>query len=606
MPLGYEQRAQVEQGRVRVLAAAMLLAMAGLLAVLWNVQVRGASGYRESLDRQSIRRVRLSAPRGRILDRNGECIARNRPSYRIVVYVEEMRRPGARINTVNEVRRVLERTARIVGLTNTLTVADIAAHIERRVALPLVAWRGVGDEAIARLSECGQGLPGVDIDVEPVRVYPNGPLAAHIVGYVGRADPKPADEGGLRIHYSLPDIEGRCGIERSLDETLAGVPGGTLIRVGASGYKYREEERIDPIPGFDVKLTLDLRVQRLAVDALEGWRGAVVVMDPNNGDVLAIASAPAFDPNLFSPAIPADVWERISTDPDFPLLFRATSSAYPPGSTFKPVVALAALASVPGAADLVFNCPGHYEFGGVRFDCWQNVGHGALGFTRAIEQSCNVYFFQLGLQCGQDWIHDMGLRLGLGRPTGIMVGGEVGGILPDEDWKRRRLHEGWRGGDTCNFAIGQGFVTATPLQMARMTAALANGGRLVRPRIVLDPPEPADEPSGAPSIAPGDLALLQEGMRRVVESNEGSGRRARVDGVQMAGKTGTAEFGPKSERRKYTWMTLFAPFEKARYAVAMVVEEGDSGGRTVAPRIHDMMAGIFGLESRVWRTEARQ
>jgi penicillin-binding protein 2 len=606
MPLGYEQRAEVEQGRVRMLAVAMLLAVAGLLAVLWNVQVHGASEYRESLDRQSIRRVRLSASRGRILDRNGECLARNRPSYRIVAYVEEMRKPGARINTINEVRRVLERTSRIVGLTNTLTVADIAAHIERRVALPLVVWRGVGDEAIARLAECGQGLPGVDIDVEPVRVYPGGPLAAHIVGYVGRADPRPADEAGLRIHYSLPDIQGRTGIERALDETLAGVPGGSLIRVGASGFKYREEERIDPSPGYDVKLTLDLRIQRLAVEALEGWRGAVVVIDPNNGDVLAIASAPSFDPNLFSPAIPADVWERMSTDPDFPLLFRATSSAYPPGSTFKPVVALAALASVPGAGELVFNCPGHFEFGGVRFDCWQNVGHGALGFTRAIEQSCNVYFFQLGLQCGPDWIHGMGLRLGLGRPTGLITGGESGGILPDEEWKRRRLHEGWRGGDTCNFAIGQGFVTATPLQMARMTAAVANGGHLVRPRIVLAPPEPADEPSSAPVISSGDLALVQEGMRRVVESNEGSGRRARIEGVQMAGKTGTAEFGPKSERKKYTWMTLFAPFEKARYAVAMVVEEGDSGGRTVAPRVHDMMAGIFGAESRAWPAEARR
>jgi penicillin-binding protein 2 len=599
MSLGYEQRMQFEQGRTQVLAGVMLLVLVGLLAVLWNIQVQGVSEYRESLDRQSIRRVRIPALRGSIMDRNGECLARNRPNYRIVAYVEEMRRPGARSNTVNQVYTVLERTARVIGVSNTLTRADILMHIERRVAMSLVAWRSVDDEAIARLAERGQGLPGVDVDVEPMRVYPHGALAAHIVGYVGRADPQSSfDEPGVRIHYALPDLEGKRGIERACDETLAGIPGGSLIRVGASGFKYRDVERIDPIPGADVRLTLDLRIQRLAETALEGWRGAVVVMDPNNGDLLAMASAPSFDPNLFCPAIPADVWERMSTDPDFPLLNRVTSSAYPPGSTFKPVVALAALSTVHGAANEVFNCPGFCEVGGVRFRCWQDAGHGSLGLSRAIEQSCNVYFIQLGLLCGPAAIHGMGAQLGLGQRTGLSIGGESAGILPDEAWKRRQLHEGWRGGDTCNLSIGQGFVTATPLQMARYTATLANGGRLLRPRLVLDPPEQVSDAGTELAVSAETLALVRDGMRRVIESPDGSGRRARVDGIPMAGKTGTAEFGPKAKRKKYTWMTLFAPYDRPRYAVAMVIEEGDSGGRTVAPQIHDMMAGIFLLEGR--------
>lgn len=601
MPLGFEKRTQLEQTRVRVLTGLMVLSLIGLLGVLWNIQVQGASEYRESLDRQSIRRVRLPAPRGCILDRNGECLARNRPNYRIVVYVEELRQPGARSNTVNQVFRVLERTAKIIGQSNTLDRADIVAHIERRVALPLVAWRSVSDEAVARLAEKGYGLTGVDVDVEPMRVYPNGRAAAHVLGYVGRADLRSTgDETGVRIHYALPDLEGRRGIERELDGALAGVPGGTLIRVGASGFKYKEVERIDPIPGADVRLAIDVRIQRLAEAAIEGWRGAVVVMDPNNGDLLAVVSSPAFDPNAFSPSIPSDLWATIATDPDFPLLNRAVSSAYPPGSTFKPVVALAALATVPGASDLVFDCPGYYKLGDVTFDCWQKIGHGSLGFEKAIEQSCNVYFFQLGQRCGPDAIHAMGERLALGRRTGFAIGGESAGILPDDAWKRRRIGEGWRGGDTCNFSIGQGFVTATPLQMARLTATIANGGRLLRPRLVLDPPEPPGEGAIESGVSQADLALVREGMRRVVESPEGSGRRARIDGIPMAGKTGTAEFGPKGEKRKYTWMTLFAPFEKARYAVAMVIEEGDSGGRTVAPRIHELMAGVFQTESR-WR-----
>lgn len=607
MSLGYEQRMQFERGRTRMLAGAMLLALVGLLVVLWNIQVQGASEYRESLDRQSIRRVRLAAPRGRILDRNGECLVRNRPNFRIVAYVEEMRRPGARSNTVNQVYGVLERTARIIGLSNTLTRADILTHIERRVALPLVAWRSVNDEAIARLAERGQGLPGVDVDIEPMRVYPHGTLAAHVVGYVGRADPQVSvDEPGVRIHYALPDLEGKRGIEKAYDETLAGVPGGSLIRVGASGFKYKEVERIDPMSGADVRLTLNLHIQRLADAALEGRRGAVVVMDPNNGDLLALASAPSFDPNLFCPAIPADVWERMSTDPDFPLLNRATASAYPPGSTFKPVVALAALCTVQGAADMVFNCPGYFEVGSVKIHCWQETGHGSLGFSRAIEQSCNVYFIQLGLLCGPDAIHRMGEQLGIGRRTGLVIGGEAAGVLPDDAWKRRRIQEGWRGGDTCNMSIGQGFVTATPLQMARFTAALANGGHLLRPRLVLDPPEQASGGETELALSADALAIVRDGMRRVIESPEGSGRRARVDGTPMAGKTGTAEFGPKADRKKYTWMTLFAPYNQPRYAIAMVIEEGDSGGRTVAPLMHDMMTAIFQSENRGWRVTETQ
>jgi penicillin-binding protein 2 len=250
---------------------------------------------------------------------------------------------------------------------------------------------------------------------------------------------------------------------------------------------------------------------------------------------------------------------------------------------------------------MVFNCPGYYEVGGLKIHCWQETGHGPLGFTRAIEQSCNVYFIQLGVLCGPTAIHGMGEQLGFGRRTGLVIGGESAGILPDEAWKMRRLNEGWRGGDTCNLSIGQGFTTASPLQIARYVAALANGGRLLHPRLVLDPPEPVPERETELAVSAEAMALVRDGMRRVIESPDGSGRRARIDGIPMAGKTGTAEFGPKAERRKYTWMMLFAPFDQPRYAVAMVVEEGDSGGRTVAPRMHDMMAGIFQSEDRSWR-----
>jgi penicillin-binding protein 2 len=582
-----------ELWRARIVLAAMLLALLGLTGVLWGVQVRQAPEFRSSLDRQSVRRVRLPAVRGAILDRNGQCLADNRPSYCMAVYVEELRRPGRIERTIENVERVVAALAAVLELPVEIDRDAIDRHLRMQRPLPLLVWRDMGPDALARWAESDTAFPGVDIYVEPVRVYPHGSAAAHVLGYVGRADPDPDAEP---YHYYVPEMDGANGVELVYNARLTGEAGGRLLRVDASGYKHAEIGEREPVPGSDIVLTLDIRLQALAERVIAGRRGAVVVLDPRNGDVLAMASAPGFDPSQFSPALdPAD-WARLKSDPDKPFFNRAISGAYPPGSTFKPIVAFAALENGRAEPETVFDCPGYFEVGGVRFRCWRSAGHGRIAMVKALEQSCNAYFCQLGLQCEYPRIYHMADALGLGRRTGIDLPGEGTGLLPSNAWKRRTQGDSWRAGDTCNASIGQGALAFTPLQMAVATAAIANGGSVYRPRLRFEPGA-RGELVNAMRWSARALRTVRQGMYDVVQAPSGTGKRVRIEAAAMGGKTGTAEYGPRENRRKYTWMVVFAPFEAPRYAVAAVIEDAVSGGITVAPRLRVLMDGAFRLEA---------
>lgn len=570
--------------RLRLLLAGMWLALLFLAAALWRIQVVRAPEYRSSIDRQSARRVRVPAPRGIIFDRHGTILADNRACYDIVVYVEELRQPGAWDHTVDRVEAVVARVAERIRMPPRIGRDEIRAHIRRRLPLPLVLWQDVGPEAVARFEEHPEALPGVDIEAQPVRTYPLGACAAHVLGYVGRKDMTAADAGVYNFY--LPEMEGRGGIESACNDALAGAAGGYLITVDASGYRHDQRDERRPEPGHNVTLCLDARIQALVERALGEDRGAAVVLDPRNGDVLALASSPGYDPNAFVPRIAAEEWDRLSRDRRKPLINRAIGEIYPPGSIFKPVVAIAALENHRATAATVFTCTGAFAIGNLSFRCWHEFGHGALDMRRAIEQSCNPYFCQLGLQGGYAGIQNMARALGLGQRTGIELRGEERGIVP-----ARRSD-----GDTCNVSIGQGALAVTPLQMAAVAAAIANQGTLYHPRLVRRGAAEGDVANRL-NWSPETMRVVRGGMRDVIESDSGTGGRARVPGVAMAGKTGTAQFGPRGSRRKHTWMIVFAPFDAPRYAVVMVVEEGDSGGRTVAPRMAEVMQGVFQLEA---------
>jgi penicillin-binding protein 2 len=566
---------------MHLLSVAMLLVFGFLIVNLWQIQVLRASEFSSSLDRQSIRRVRLPGIRGRIFDRKGKCLAENRPHYCLAIYTEELRQRGRWSRTVDKVDEVVDELALVLGLPRQVTREDIRLHVQRRLPLPFLVWRDLDDRALARWAEYDRVFAGVDVYVEPERVYPFGLSASHVIGYVGRADAVDTDENPY--HYYLPEMEGKGGVEKTADARLRGRAGGRLIRVDASGFKYEEKGDREPVPGTDVTLALDMDIQAMAENVLNNRPGAVVVMDPRNGDVLALASAPAFDVRALGSQT---AWQALLENPGRPLINRAIAGQYPPGSIFKPMVALAALVSGRATVATEVSCPGFITVGNQTFRCWSRRGHGDLAMRKALEQSCNPYFIDIALRMEYKRLYHMAASTGFGLPTGIELDGEAPGLLPDDEWKRQARRDAWRPGDTANVSIGQGALLVTPLQMAMFTCALANGGKIYRPRLLRDMQRPEGDFIKRMAWTPAQLDVVRSGMHDVVHAEQGTGKRVRIDGVEMAGKTGTAQYG---DGLKHAWMILFAPYESPRYAVVMMMENAVSGGISVAPELRELM-----------------
>ncbi|MCG2679628.1 MAG: penicillin-binding protein 2 [Kiritimatiellae bacterium] len=587
-----------ERARLRRVWVAMMVSLALLALQLWRIQVGQGERYETSLEQQSIRRVQIPGPRGRIFDRHGVCLADNRPNYCVALYLEELRVAGKRWVSVGDAWKLIQRVAAVIGLEPQLTRTKVESHLDNRKALPLIAWRRVDVPVLARLSEASILLPVVDVMVDADRVYPQGASASHLLGYVGTVE-RGNEENGYHSYW--PDMVGKGGMEQRYDELLRGEPGGRLVRVDVSGFKHDQIGFRDPVPGGDLVLTLDGAIQRSAEKAMADVVGAVVVIDPRNGDVLALASSPGFDPNTFSPSISVETWTRMLEDSRKPLFNRAISGRYAPGSIFKPLVALAALESGKANARGSFDCQGYYEIGGQRFSCYEGEIHGRLDIRRALELSCNVFFYQLGLQCGLDPIYHLALAVGLGQQTGIDLDNETAGLLPGKAWKRIARGETWRDGDTCNLAIGQGALLVTPLQMAMVTATIANGGVVYQPRLVLSTrSRNSTEFQEVPPVrirtlrwSSDHLALVKKGMRDVIQNPSGTGHLACLPDVIMAGKTGTAEYGRKGQGHCHGWMVLFAPYDQPRYAVAMVMDDAITGGVSIGPRMRQLMQEVL-------------
>ena len=591
-----------EAQRLAALFLAMLLALVGLGARLHYIQVVKFRSYVEKQNESSMRRVRIPATRGRILARDGEILADSVPSYCIALYAEELRRPGAISNTVNAVNARIDELARIIGRPREIAEKDVYAHVVRRRPLPLIAWKGLSIDDLARLTQSTEPTRGVDVFVQPERLYPQGDCAAHVVGYVGkslgRPDRQTGDADDEDFDFYLPDLVGREGVEKAFDARLSGRAGGELVRVDASGFKHESEHVRMPSHGRDVRLALNLRWQRCAEAALAGDVGAVVVMDCLSGEVVVLASSPRFNPAEFTPVLSAATWRRVRDDPAKPMLNRATQGAYPPGSIYKPFVGLAALNTGLITPETQIDCTGAYEVGGRRRLRCNNVwGHGPLDLTRAIAQSCNVYFCDIGVRMGfEPRLHDDSEDLGLGRRYGVSCYDETAGtgLLPSSEWKERRQGDVLRKGDIANISVGQGLITATPLQMAVATCAIANGGLVLRPRLVLDP---SDE--SRPAIlremrwTPQSVRAMHVAMRETIHGAHGTGRRAAIEACELAGKTGTAEFLRNGVMHKHAWMSAFGPYENPRYVAVALVEDSVGGGRNAAPIIHEVFSTIF-------------
>lgn len=586
-----------------LVASVFLLGFTVLLVKLAEVQIEFSSDYSYAMARQSTRRVLTDGRRGRILDRNGLVLAGNREALSVVLNAEFFQK-RTWSETAQEIRAAIDRAAELLGRPSAVTDGEIRRHLNQRLARPLVVWRDLDDVTLARFCEHETELEGFSCERDLEREYPFGRLAAHLIGYVGRERGE-ADEGDEKFDFFDREMCGRAGLEKYYNSFLRGSSGEKTLVVDARGYASEETTVVEAKDGPDLRTTIDASLQSAVERQLLGLRGAGVVLDAANGDVLAMASAPAYDLNKFVPTLPRSVYSGLLADPSLPLHNRACSSSgrYAPGSTFKPVTALAGL-SAGVSADAEYECAGAYVIGEWRIRCARTWGHGPLNLREALRDSCNAYFCNLGVEAGTNAVMSAARALGLGSPTGIDFQSDDPGLVPDDAWKRaNRNGERWYPGDLAQMSIGQGMLLATPLQMARVAAAIGTG-RLVTPRL-----KAGLEVESVPlPFRAADLETVREGMRMVVEGR-GTGRRG-AEGVDawVIGKTGTAEVGRGERRRKNTWFIAYAetcghdedgaPTRLAaparRLAVAMVVENGESGGGTTAPKVAAVLRHAFG------------
>lgn len=583
-----------------------------LLLALFRVQVLHAEMYGTREQAQSLRRIRIPSARGDIVDRHGVMLADNRPRYDAVIYLDQLR-GSKRQDIYRVVSSNLAVLAQTMNMPVTLTEQEIRTHYQKRRPLPLIVWHDLPAQTAAMFAERASQLPAVDLVATPVRQYPNGSLAAHLLGFAGQAEQTDEEETD-EFYYYQADTAGKQGIEKTCDEYLRGAPGGRTIRVNPSGRTVAETGFKPAERGDRVMLTLDARIQKIVEQALDHaplpagaeLRGAVVVIDPRNGEVLAMASRPTFDPNLFNPGAPSEQVAWVLRNPASPLLNRAIGARYAPGSTFKPITLLAGMECGAVKPDDTVVCEGSLHIGNRTFRCWSKNGHGRVDATGAVRLSCDVWFYQKGLAMKVEPIAKMASEFGLGQLSGLDLGGEKTGLVPTPGWKRFTQGERWWDGDTAQLSMGQSFLLTTPLQMACATAALANGGTLWRPFVVqrvvtsenIIVSETRPEARRRIAVSPSNMEFTRQAMLASVQALDGTGHRAGVQGLSVAGKTGTAEADVRvdgaTQRIKRTWFIGFAPYEAPQVALAVMFEQGDSGGHTAAPVAGQIFAGIFG------------
>ncbi len=583
--------------RVRVLVGAVVAGFAMVALGLIRLQVAQHDELLELSKENHVRLEVLRAPRGAIYDRKGRLLADSAPSFSVVFrpFPAESVARAKRVETPEWIHRIAD----IVG-SDTTEVRRLVKDANRG-GQDAVLRRNAPFAVRAAVEETQDELPGLDVVVEPLRHYPNGELAAHLLGYAGQINDDEldslSDDG-----YRSGDLIGRSGIERSYEEVLRGQDGAEFDVVNAAGQRVStltEGPPRLPVAGHDLVLTLDLDVQRSLEAAMaDVERGAAVAIDPRTGGVLALVSRPAFDPNEFSIGITRDRWKAINAGDANPLLDRAIQGVYPPGSTFKVVTMLAALRSgIATPETRLAPCLGHYYFGGRSFACWYHQGHGSLNFIEALENSCDVYFYQIGPKLGLDRLEAGARALGLGERTGIDLPQEKKGLIPGQAWYERRWGAGhFRPGLMLNLAIGQGEILVTPLQLAAMLAEVAMSGRPVTPHVVAEVRGigPARERPARPHLDadPGTWAAMHDALEKVVDA--GTAKSARVPGLRVAGKTGTAQ---NPHGKDHALFVCYAPADHPEIALAMVVENSGHGGTVCAPRAAKVLTAMYPPDS---------
>jgi penicillin-binding protein 2 len=545
----------------------------------------------------------IPAPRGQITDRTGLPLAQNKVTYNLAIsFPTPLDFTDAK--AVAFAREKIALATKLTGRTTKISDDAILRHYHNRGILPLEIAQNLNQSDYESVKDRAKD----SLVVRPVyvRVYPNGKAAGHIIGYVGKTGRNL--DGIIDNHETLwPETEGRDGLEQTFNELLTGKHGEYKLTFDKDGRKTSEKLIKSAVPGNNIVTTLDLQLQQLAEKALaaKAKRGAIVILDPTDGDILAMASLPAYDPNVFIPSISAEKFKELQDDPNIPLLARAFRSAYPPGSTFKMVVGIAALETAAVKADDLYQCVPAIQIGNLTFHNWKKGDQGAQNFVQALTQSCDTWFYQVGIKTGSQPIIDWALKLGFGAKCGIPLRSEAEGRVPNDEYMKATHGRKILNGDIANLSIGQGDTLVTPLQMAQAMAILANGGKFYQTRLVRQVQSINHEIVTAYEerekrtldVSNDTMNLIREGMVDVVNGANGTGHEAQIDSVEVAGKTGTAQWGPKNKERTAAWFAGFLPADEPRYAFAAVYEgEVGSkvhGGTVAAPMIADVFKDIY-------------
>ncbi len=630
------------EARIQIVGLIFLIAISVIIAQLWRVQVVKGDFYTQKIRGAGEVTVRIPSVRGEIRDRHGLALATNRPSFSVEFYLKEMvtgyQQAFGKKNTPTLTHKftvkgvykedtqpdvgrivsdiVLPRMAEL-GIHEDIDADDLQKHYYNDTLVPYTYLDDIDFAQMAKLSERDLGLPGARVTIGGVRVYPYGALAAHVLGYVGPADTDPDD--AKNFSYYQPDVEGKTNVEQAMDKWLKGEAGVRHIKRSPKGVIEGEIGVTPPVPGNNVYLTIDARIQTIVENALRiVGRGAAVVVDPKTGDVLAMASVPSFDPNVFIPSIDQEDWGKLRDDETDPMTNRAIL-AYAPGSTFKTVTALAG--ETVGKEFNKYTCTGGVTYGNRYMHCWigqKGGSHGTLDLEGGLKNSCNSYFFQYGNAAGVDTIDRMGAALGLGQKTGVPLSNEAAGVLPGKDWLAVHYpKDRWSDGHTANLSIGQGYMQASPIQMAMVAATLANGGTCFYPRMIdrivdqkgQDVIDPATGEPAAPGprvrvklsdlgLKPEQVEKVRHGMYRVVNDPGGTAPHAKLKDYELAGKTGTAQFWRNGVKDNHTWFICFAPYKEPKYAICVFIQGAQGGGVTAGPLAAKIMDETLALDDQ--------
>jgi len=586
----------------------MLLAFAFLTGKMWYLQiVKGGELLQRSKDNR-IRLQEIRPLRGLILDARGRILVDNQASFDISIIPE----------TAKDVKGVIDRLSSIYDDENIDLARNFTASRKRKPFVPIKLAKNIGRDRLALIETNSLNLPGVMVDVVPVRKYIFGETMAHILGYVGEISIAELAKDVVG-DYNAGDVIGKLGIEKTVDRYLKGERGGEQIEVNVSGRKLNVLGRVDAVPGYNIQLTIDADLQKICWDAFQERAGTVITMNPRDGSILSLVNKPSYDPNLFNRGISDDDWRSLLNNPLSPMQNKAISGQYPPGSTYKPFIAAAALEEGVVDPEHKVVCNRVYPVGTRTFRCWSKRGHGPTALHRAITESCDVYFYDIGTKIGVDTLADYARKFGFGIRSGIDLPGERSGLVPTREWKLQRFKETWQTGETVSLTIGQGFVLVTPLQLLRAYCALANGGILYQPQLIKAVKTESDEivkefPPVEISRIPVSrehIDILKYALWGAVNEDHGTGRALRRPERDVCGKTGTAQVIKMAQddekikkedvpykHRDHALFVCFAPYRDPEIAVVVIVEHGGHGGSAAAPIARKIIDGYFDLKNR--------